>query len=162
MFGDALKAIESLGHSAAAYEIAKDRLDRKFGGKQRQISLNLEELERFPQVRPGNARDLDEFADLLDIATINLQEAGHHFELGNGSLYIRLQRKLPQEMLARYHRWSFENKTEESVTALRTWIMQEAEFHTISSETVRGLTGSVINEQSVSSRSGQQSAGILC
>ena len=37
--GEALKVIDSLGHSAAAYEAAKDRLERKFGGKRRQIAL---------------------------------------------------------------------------------------------------------------------------
>ena len=31
--GEALKVIESLGHSAAAYEAAKDPLERKFGGQ---------------------------------------------------------------------------------------------------------------------------------
>ena len=33
--GEALKSIENLGYSAAAYEAAKDRLERKFGGGQR-------------------------------------------------------------------------------------------------------------------------------
>ena len=37
--GDALKVIDSLGHSATAYEAAKDRLDRKYGGKRRQIAI---------------------------------------------------------------------------------------------------------------------------
>lgn len=49
--GDALKVIDSLGHSAAAYELAKDCLERKYGGKRRQIVLNLEELEEFPQIQ---------------------------------------------------------------------------------------------------------------
>jgi hypothetical protein len=35
--GDALKAIENLGHSAASYDAAKERLERKFGGQRRQI-----------------------------------------------------------------------------------------------------------------------------
>ena len=39
---EALKVIDSLGHSAAAYQAAKDRLDRKYGGKRRQIALYLE------------------------------------------------------------------------------------------------------------------------
>ena len=73
--GEALKVIDSLGHSAAAYEAAKGRLDRKYGGKRRQIALYLEELEEFPQIRQGHAKDIEEFADLLDIAMINLQEA---------------------------------------------------------------------------------------
>ena len=139
--GEALKVIDRLGHFAAAYEAAEDRLERKFGGKRRQIALYLEELEQFRQIRPGNARDIEEFADLLDIAMINLQEAGQHYELGNGSLYTKLQRKIPQAMLACYHRWIFENHKEESVIALRTWILQEAEFQTIAAETTRGLTG---------------------
>ena len=107
--GEALKVIDSLGHSTAAYEAAKDRLERKFGGKRRQIALCLEELEQFRQVRPENARDIEEFADLLDVAMINLRETGQHHELADGSLYTKLQRKLPQAMLARYHRCIFEN-----------------------------------------------------
>ena len=73
--------MDSLGYSVAAYEAAKDRLESKFGGKRRQIAIYLEELEQFRQIRPGNAKDIEEFADLLDIAMINLQEAGQHYEL---------------------------------------------------------------------------------
>ena len=72
---------------------------------------------------------------------INLREAGQHHELGDGSLYTKMQQKLPQAMLARYHRWIFENSKVKSVIALRTWILQEAEFQTIASETVHGLMG---------------------
>ena len=43
--GEALQVIENLGHSAAAYEAAKERLERKLGGKRRQIAIYLEELE---------------------------------------------------------------------------------------------------------------------
>ena len=139
--GEALKVIDSLGHSATAYEAAKDRLERKFGGRRRQIAIYLEELEQFRQIRTGNAKDIEEFADLLDIAMINLQEAGHHHELGDGSLYNKLQRKIPEAMLARYQRWLFEHNKEESVVSLRTWILQEAEFQTVASEKVRGVTG---------------------
>ncbi|MCG8034838.1 MAG: DUF1759 domain-containing protein, partial [Candidatus Thiodiazotropha taylori] len=139
--GDALKVIENLGHSATAYEAAKDRLERKFGGKRRQIALYLEELEDFPQLRQGNAKDIEDFADLLDIAMINLQEAGQQHELGVGSLYAKLQRKIPEAMLARYNRWVFEYGKEESVIALREWIIQESEFQTMATEAVRGLSG---------------------
>ena len=130
-----------MGHSAVAYEAAKEHLDRKYGGKRRQIAIYLEDLEQFRQIRPGNAKDLDEFADLLDIALISLQEAGQNHELGDDSLSPNCKKKLHQSMLARYHRWVFETNTAESVIALRKWVLQEAEFQTIASETVRGLTG---------------------
>ena len=50
-------------------------------------------------------------------------------------------------MLARYHRWIFENCKGESVLTLRTWVIQEAEFQTIASETVHGLAGRVAAER---------------
>ena len=43
--GEALMMIENLGHSGAAYEAAKECLERKFGGMRRQISIYIEELE---------------------------------------------------------------------------------------------------------------------
>lgn len=61
---------------------------------------------------------MEQFADLLDIAIINLQETDQYHELGNGFLYTKLQRKLSQSMLANYHRWIFENKVTESVETL--------------------------------------------
>ena len=50
--GEALKTMENLGHSGYAYEAAKERLDRKFGGQRRQIAIKLEELENFKPLRP--------------------------------------------------------------------------------------------------------------
>ena len=87
LFDEALQAIESLGHSATAYETAEERLERKYGGKRRQIAVYLEDLENFKQVRTENAKDLEKFANLLDIAIMNIKEAGQQHELGDWSLY---------------------------------------------------------------------------
>ena len=144
--GEALTVLENLGHLSTTYEAAKERLERKYGGRRRQIAMYIEELEQFKQIRSCNARDLDNFADLLDIAIINLKEANQTQELGDGSLYAKLQRKLPKVMLARYHRWIFENSKQESVLMLHTWVIQEADFQTIAAETVHGLLGNVVNE----------------
>ena len=138
--GEALYAINNLGHSAHAYEAAKEILERKFGGKRRQILIYFEDLGSFPQIRDGNAKDLEQFAYLLDSAVISLHEAGKHSELGDGFLYITLQRKLPQSMLASYHRWIYENNISESVITLNSWLVQESEFQTIANETIHGFT----------------------
>ena len=102
--GEALAAVESLGHSAEAYEAAKSRLERKFGGQRRQIYLHLEELNQFRPIRPGNARDLDRLAGLLDLIVIKLKEAGRKEELGNGSLYMKIKKKMNSTILANYNR----------------------------------------------------------
>ncbi|VDI81626.1 Hypothetical predicted protein [Mytilus galloprovincialis] len=79
--GEALQVIENLGHSAVAYDAAKERLERKYGGQRRQITLYIEELENFKPMREGIAKDIEHFADLLDIAVVNLKEAGRFEEL---------------------------------------------------------------------------------
>ncbi|XP_065941558.1 uncharacterized protein [Magallana gigas] len=137
--GEALKAVENLGHSAIAYEAAKDRLERKFGGQRRQIMRHLEQLDSFRPIRAGNSKDLEKFADILDIAVINLKDAGRTDELKNGSLYVKLQKKIPESLLSTYHRWVYEKKKTESVESLREWILQESEFRTVANETVYGL-----------------------
>ena len=106
--GEALNAIKDLRHLATAYDTAKERLERKFGGKRHQIAIYLKDLEKFRQIRPGHTKDLEQIADLLEITVMKLKEAGQHNELRNGSLYRKLQQKLPESMLARYHRWIFD------------------------------------------------------
>ena len=51
-------------------------------------------------------------------------------------------------LLARYHRWVFENSASGSVLTLRTWVIQESEFQTVATETVHGLTGQSSNQAS--------------
>ena len=94
---------------------------------------------------------MEQFSDLLDIAIINLKEAGLYHELGNGSLYTKTQGKLPQSMLVNYHRWIFETYAKESIIALRAWVIQESEFKTIASETIYGFTGKSGNNQPLQS-----------
>ena len=138
--GDALPAIEDLGHSAASYEAAKERLERKFGSSRRQIVLYIEELSRFPPMKEENAKSIEKFADLLDIAVINMKEAEQEEDLGAGSLYYILQRKMPETMLTRYHRWIHESKEDENVETMKNWINQESTYYTIVNETIHGLS----------------------
>ena len=49
--GEALKAVESLGHLAEAYEAAQSRLERKYKGQRRQINLYMVELDQFRPIR---------------------------------------------------------------------------------------------------------------
>ncbi|CAC5373895.1 unnamed protein product [Mytilus coruscus] len=107
--GEALQVIENLGHSVVANDAAKERLERKYGGQRRQMTLYIEDLENFKNMREGFYKYLEYFANLLDIAVVNLKEAGRFDELKNGSFYNKLQRKMTESMLSRYHRWIFES-----------------------------------------------------
>ena len=89
------------------------------------------ELDQFRPIRTSNAKDLDRLADLLDVIIITLKEAGRHKELGHGSLYIKIPKKMTMLMLANYNRWVSENKKSECVETLREWIIQKDEFQTV-------------------------------
>ena len=140
--------MEPFGHSAAAYEAAIALLERKLGGQRRKLALHLDELENIKSLRPGNTGDIERFADLLDVTVVNLKEANRHDKLGKRTLYISLCKKLNEGMLAQYHRWIFENHRWESVETLKKFVLQEAEFQTVASETIRGVTSSNRNVDS--------------
>ena len=74
--GEALCAIEHLGHSAAAHDAAKERLERMFGGKRRQTSIYYEEIDQFQQIQTNHSKDLEQYAKLLEQLVIKLKEAG--------------------------------------------------------------------------------------
>ena len=138
--GEPLKVVKSLGHSAAAYEAAKSRLERKYGGMRRRIVLNLEEWDQFRPIRIGVVKDVEKLADLLDILVLNLQEAGRLEELGNSLLYIKAQKKMTEAMLTDFRRWIYEKSIPEGLEALRDWLFREAELQVIATETIKGLS----------------------
>ena len=53
----------------------------------------MEELQYFEPIRTGRAADLERFVDLLDVAVVNLHDAGR---TAGGIFYNTLQKKLPE------------------------------------------------------------------
>ena len=62
MSGEALRRVEKLGHSALAYETAKEKLETKYDGTRQQVARYLEELENFRAILSGNSKDLENFS----------------------------------------------------------------------------------------------------
>ena len=137
--GQALKSIEGLGHSEQAYLLALETLEHKYGGKRRQTTLYLEQVEKFPVLRNEKLSELERYSDLLNLLISNLEESNRTEELGNGVLYIQLQKKLPKPILSDYHRWIYESKKNETVRTLKEFILLETKFRTTASETVSGI-----------------------
>ena len=107
-------------------------------------------MDNFRPICPGNYKEIEKFADLLDITIVNLKEANRSEELNDGLLYLKLQKKLPTSMLSTYHQWIFERQKQESVKSLREWVLQEPEFQTKALEAVHGLAD--IREENVEIR----------
>ena len=126
--GEALKAIENLGHSGFAYESVKERLEQKYGVQRRKVMLHLDELKNIKPIYIGHPKDVEKFADLLDIAVINLKEKNRIEEFGNDTFHRKLLKKMPERMIIQYQRWVLDKENNKNIENLRSFVIQEAEF----------------------------------
>ena len=69
----------------------------------------LKNLDGSKPIREDNKKDLERFSELLDGIVVNLKDANQEAELGNGSLYITLQRKFNKGLLSNYKQWISDN-----------------------------------------------------
>ena len=137
--GEALETIKGLGYSDAAYEAAKSRLLRKYGGNRRVIQCHLDELIKMKPIGEENAKELEKFADMLERAVINLQENNRVADLEAGILYTIILEKLPEKLLSQYSRWVKGNRKVESVITFKDWTAEEAEYQIHATEIKHGL-----------------------
>ena len=79
--GKALTLVKGLGPSTHAYERAKDKLDKKYGGERHLQVKQLTALRTWPRVRPRNLADMEEFQAVLERVMIALQDSGPDREL---------------------------------------------------------------------------------
>ena len=66
MTGEALQCIESLGYSETAYQVALEKLNRKYGGERRQTALVMEKVEKYKTLKENNPTDFENFCDFID------------------------------------------------------------------------------------------------
>ena len=126
--GEAANTIKGLGYSLDAYEAAKARLERKYGGSRRQVQSHLEELKKLKPIRDHDAKELETLADVLERAVITLKENGRKSDLEGGTLHTMILEKIPERLLAQCYRWLKENKQEESLESLKDWVSEEAAY----------------------------------
>ena len=104
--------------------------------------MSLEKVEKYRPMQDGSAQEMEGFTDMLEVAVQNLRVAGRHEELGDGSLFALLQKKLTIRLVTSYNRWMYENEKEGTVETLLEWVMRETEFMVIGTKAVHGI-GSV-------------------
>lgn len=94
----ALNVIENLGYSAAAYEAAKERLERRYGGKRRQVAISRKPRQ-FPTKKTGKGTRLGTVCRSVGNRHYQSEGKHHHsFKLGNGFLYGKLRTKVTESM----------------------------------------------------------------
>jgi hypothetical protein len=137
--GAALESIRGLGVSEAEYEEAKQILEAKFGGQRRQLRAYLDDLEKMQPLRATDVQGFQRFTDLVRVTVVKLQAEGKEGELGDGTLYSLLVKKLTGWQLETYTRWMKEHRTERSVLSLRDWLKEEVSIRVEAIEMAHGL-----------------------
>ena len=144
--GEAANTIKGLGYSLEAYEAAKARLFRKYGGSRRQIQSHLEELKKLQPIQDNNAKELETFANVLERAVITLKENNRNSDLELGALHTTILEKIPERLLTQYYRWVDENKYRDSLETLKDWISEEAAYQMQATEIKNGISVEDHNE----------------
>jgi hypothetical protein len=117
--GKALTMVKDLGYLLNAYERAKAKLEKKYGGERRLQIKHLTALRNFRKVRPRNLEDMEEFQVLLERVLIATQDSG---PLHGQSLNLTAKEKLPEEDIQAYKYWLMDHSREDNFKALEEWV----------------------------------------
>ena len=129
----ALALVKDLGYSSAAYERAKLKLEKRYGGERRQQINHLTTLRNWPKVRSRNLQDLEEFQALLERILITVKDCG---SLQDQSLNLSAKEKLTEHDVQAYKYWLIDHAKEDCFESLVDWvelrvqIMEEAREET--------------------------------
>ena len=125
--GKALKMVKDIGYSLNAYERAKEKLEKKFGGERRTQLKQLAALRNWRKLRPRNLDDLEDFLAVLDRVLIVLRDC-ESGELTGQSLNLTAKEKIPEEDLQAYKLWLFEQKERDTFETLVQWVEMKVEI----------------------------------
>ena len=138
--GEAAETVKGLGYSDHAYEAAKARLNRKYGGNRRQVQAHIDELRKMRPINADNPRELERFADIVERTVVSLKENKKYADLEGGTLYETVLEKLPQVLLRQHYRWIKEKGNMKSLEELRRWVAEETEYHVQALEVKHGFS----------------------
>ena len=119
--GKALAMVKDLGYSNNAYERAKSKLEKRYGGERRLHIKHLTALRNFRQVQPQNLEDLKELQTLLEKVLIAIQD---HGPIHGQSLCLTAKEKLPEEYVQAYKCWLRDHSCEDNFE-IRVQVMEE-------------------------------------
>ena len=134
--GKALALVKDLGYSVNAYERAKEKLKRKYGGERRLQIKHLTALRDWQKVRPRNLEDMEKFQGILERVWIALKDCRPGQELQGHNLNLTAKEKLSEEDVQAYKHWLINPSLEDNFESLIEWveicvqIMEEAREET--------------------------------
>ena len=84
--GKARTMVKDLGYCLNAYERAKSKLEKKYGGERRLMIKHLTALRHFPKIKSRNLEEMENFLVTLERVMIALEDSGPDKELTGQNL----------------------------------------------------------------------------
>ena len=137
--GEVPETVRGLGYSWEAYEAAKARLKRKYGGNQRQVQAHIDKLRKLKPINAENPQELEKIAD-LERTVVTLKKNKQNSDLEGEPFFPIVLEKIPPSLLRQYYRWIKERGKLESLEELRQWVAEEAEYQVQASEVKHGVS----------------------
>ena len=155
--GKALTIVKDLGYSASAYERAKEKLEKKYGGQRRHQIKHLTTLGNWKKIRSRNLEDFEEFQAVLERVSLATQNCGS-FQLE--SLNLTAKEKLSEEDVQSYKHWLLDHSQEDNFESLLEWIELRVQVMEEAKEETYGLgkQNTLRNEKNNGSRQDIQRA----
>lgn len=138
--GEALKIVDGLGYSARAYDTAKSRLEKKYGGERRASLLRMDECVNMKPIRDGKRKELENYYEKLETAMVILLDQGRMDEFEKQStFYCLMKKKLSEKKLEEYKEWLSDYNKEENLNSLAEWIERKVRIQTEVYEDIHGF-----------------------
>ena len=134
--GKALTLVRDLRFSINAYERAKEKLEKKYGGDRCLQIKHLTALRGWQKVLPRNLEDMENFQGILERVWIALKDCGPGQELQGHNPNLTAKEKLSEKDMQAYKHWVIVHSLEDSFESLIEWveirvqIMEEAREET--------------------------------
>ena len=122
LIGKALTLVKDPGFSINAYERAKEKLEKKYGGERRLQIKHLTALRGWQKVRPRNLEDMENFQGILERVWIALKDCGPGQKLQGHNLNLTAKEKLSEEDVQAYKHWLIDHSLENSFESLTEWV----------------------------------------
>ena len=151
--GKALTLVKDLGYSTHAYERAKDKLVKKYGGERRLKIKYLTALRTWPRVRPRNLADMEEFQAALERMMIALQDSGPERELQGQNLNLTAKEKLSEDDVQSYKYWLIDRALEDNFESLVEWVELRVQIMEEAKKETSGVRGDRTRARGFSTRS---------
>jgi hypothetical protein len=117
-----------LGFTVNAYERAKEKLEKKYGGEIRLQISNLTTLRGWSKLRPNNLEDMEKLLALLDRVLVSLRDSGHGAETNGQNLNLTAKEKLSAKDVEAYKYWLFERSERDTFENLVSWLEMKVQI----------------------------------